>query len=89
MVKKKRFLLDESLILPLPLALVLKNTECLAYFHLPLRQHVPKVKYAIRSSLINVPFVNASFYSLGSNISVYFPKIFFHVFCLKFAINDL
>lgn len=64
----------ESLILLLPLALVLKNTKCLAYFYLPLKQHVPKVKYAIKSPLINVPFINTSFYSLESNISMYFPK---------------
>lgn len=75
MEKKKRFLCVESLILLLPLALVLKNIKCLAYFHLPLRQHVPKVKYTIRSPLINVPFVSTSFYSLESNISLYFPKI--------------
>lgn len=55
---KKMFLCLEILILLLPLAPVLKHIECLAYFHLPSRQRVPKVKYAIRSPLINVPFVN-------------------------------
>lgn len=79
--KKKRFLSVESLILPLPLALILKNTKCLAYFYWPLKQHVPKVKYAIKSPLINVPFVNTSFCSLESNISMYFQK--------KIVINGL